>query len=349
MKILAYIYKTTTAICLLIASAFMLASCDETIHTYPKTAKLQLTVLLSADLSDPEHYYTVECDATNGPIVTRNGTRTVFDTRFAEDVNLRFIVELYRLDAGKPVFVERQIHFAEVGDPTPQATAVFTDVESCEYRVLCWTDYVQADVRESWYYTTDDLRNIRYSSEEVIDNNDKDVYSAVKDIDLYPYAYATGQHNVDVPVELLRPLGRYIVIAEDLNDFLLEGGNINNITTEVTYQQSVSNGYNVESQQPNDYVWTRTYTTKARVSDEGEMLMAYDYTFVNGGQSNVKINMIFRDENGAKISEWHDILIPMIRNHETLVIGRFLTSSYGTGGIGIDDNFEGPGYWIPVE
>lgn len=348
MKLLAYIYKKATAICLLIASAYMLASCDQTIHTYPDTAKLQLTVLLSADLADPDHYYTVECDATHGPVVTRNGTRTIFDTRFVEEVNLRFIVELYRLDDGNPVFIERQIHFADVGDPTPQATAVFTDVESCEYRILCWTDYVQADVREAWYYTTDDLRNIRYSSVEVIDNNDKDVYSAMQEVDLYPYAYSSGFYNVDVPVYLARPLGRYVVIAEDLEDFVLEGGDINDITTRVTYRNYVSNGYNVETQKPNDFVFTRTYTSKATISDEGEMLMAYDYTFVNGKQSNVLIDMLFMNANGEKISEWRDITVPMIRNHETLVIGRFLTSSYGTGGIGIDDNFEGPGYWIDV-
>ena len=43
---------------------------------------------------------------------------------------------------------------------------------------------------------------------------------------------------------------------------------------------------------------------------------------------------------GDKISEWTGIVVPLKRNMETVIDGRLLTTSFGTGGIGIDPGFE---------
>ena len=43
---------------------------------------------------------------------------------------------------------------------------------------------------------------------------------------------------------------------------------------------------------------------------------------------------------GEKISQWMGITVPLKRNMETIIEGRMLTTSFGTGGVGINPGFE---------
>lgn len=334
----------------------VVSSCDKTIHEYPGISSVKLTVRCSVDLTHPEHFVTVECDAENGTsYVVRTQSINPFGTRFTEPVCLRYIVDLYRVTASHSTFVERQICFADVEDPNPQAVVTF-DAQAAEYKVLVWCDYVQDDVRESWYYQTDDLRKILYSDIEVVDNNDKDVFSNILPVDLTEFYYQEGLFEVVKDVNLERPKGRYKCITTDIEDYLKSDGGDDEsvtITSVITYTQYVSAGYNVEEQKPNYFEPTRTYITQVDTSSavDGDLELCYDYVFVNGKQTNVKINFYFYkgdiDINeqtgeviGEEISHWSGIVVPLKRNMETLIEGRMLTTSFGTGGIGIDPGFE---------
>ena len=122
------------------------------------------------------------------------------------------------------------------------------------------------------------------------------------------------------------------------------------ITAVVTYVQYVSAGYNVEEQKPNYFEPTRTFISKARVVEDGKLELCYDYVFVNGKQTNVKINFTFfrgdvtisdsGEMIGDKISNWSGVVVPLKRNMETVIEGRMLTASFGTGGVGINPDFE---------
>ena len=329
---------------------FALASCDKTIHEYPGENNIKLTVRCSVDLSHPEYFTNVECDPETGTsyVVRAQGINPT-STRFTEPVCLRYVIDLYRVTASQSKFVERKILFADVSDPNPPAITTF-NVDAQKYKVLIWCDYVQDDVREAWYYNTDDLRNIRYSDEEVLDNNDKDVFSNMIDVDLTSYFYETGDIEEVYDVDLQRPKGRFKCITTDMDDYRKNGDDPENITVVCTYIQYVSAGYNVEEQKPNYFDPTRTFITKARIDDDGKLELCYDYVFVNGKQTNVKINFHFFkgdvviDSNGGitgeLISQWAGIVVPLKRNMETIIEGRMLTTSFGTGGFGIDPSFE---------
>jgi hypothetical protein len=241
--------------------------------------------------------------------------------------------------------------FADVDDPNPQAVATFA-VDAQKYKVLVWCDYVQDDVREAWYYVTDDLRKILYSDVEVVDNNDKDVFTNMMEVDFSEYYYLEGEFDLVYDIDLQRPKGRFKCITTDMEDYVKNGDNASaeDITAVVTYTQYVSAGYNVEEQKPNYFEPTRTFITKARIDEQGELELCYDYVFVNGKQTNVKINFNFFngdvvvDDNGVitgeQISQWSGIVVPLKRNMETVIEGRMLTTSFGTGGFGIDPSFE---------
>ena len=339
-------------IVLMLISLLALASCDMTIHEYPSESNIALTVRCSVDLTHPEHFVTVECDAENGTsYVVRAQNIEALGTRFTEPVCLRYVIDLYRETSSSIKFVERKILFADVNAPNPQATTTF-DVDASKYKVLIWCDYVQDDIREAWYYITDDLTKIRYSEEEVLDNNDKDVFSNMLNVDLTEFYYADGDHELVYDVNLERPKGRFKCVTTDMEDYLKTAdASVDDITAVVTYVQYVSAGYNVEEQKPNYFEATRTFTSKARIDEEGKLELCYDYIFVNGKQTNVKINfgfyrgdVVFSESGeviGDNISTWSGIVVPLKRNMETIVEGRMLTASFGTGGVGINPGFEG--------
>ena len=336
-----------SVLCLLLAAS----SCDKTIHEYPTDCSILLNLSCEIDAEDPEFFVTVECDAKNGTsYIVRTQGAAPKNTRFDEPVKLRYIYDLYRVVASHSELVERKVEWADPSQPTPDP--VQFQIQAAEYKVLVWCDYVRASAPdESWYYNTDDLRNIRYSDIEVKDNNDKDVFTNMLEVDFSEYRYA--DNNVEVVHDLMlhRPKGRFKCITTDMADYAKGGRDPENITAVVTYTQYVSAGYNVEEQKPNYFEFERTFFTKARIDGDGSLELCYDYIFVNGKQTNVKINFAFFDGEvtvsesgeliGEKISNWTGIVVPLKRNMETIVTGRMLTASFGTGGFGIDPGFEG--------
>ena len=340
-------------IALIVLLWFALASCDKTIHEYPGEQNITLTVNCTVDLNDPEYFTTVECYPDTGTsYVVRAQGISPQGTRFTEAVCLRFVVDLYRVTASTSRFVERKVYYSPADVAVPEATATF-QVDAQKYKVLVWCDYVQDDVREAWYYNTDDLTKITYSDVEVVDNNDKDVFTNMLDVDLTEYYYLDGNYDLVYDLGLERPKGKLRCISTDMKDYLTDGKRAEDITTVVTYTQYVSAGYNVLEQKPNYFEPTRTFITKARVVQyEGKEVieLCYDYVFVNGKQTNVKINFGFFSGDvtiasngeiiGEKISNWSGIVVPLKRNMETIIEGRMLTTSYGTGGFGIDPSFE---------
>jgi hypothetical protein len=140
-------------------------------------------------------------------------------------------------------------------------------------------------------------------------------------------------------------------VATDVDDYLAASSAVlDDITAVVSYVQYVSAGYNVEEQRPNYFVPTHTFVSRARVDREGKFELFYDYVFVNGAETNVMLNFAFYNGDvefaesgevvGQKISSWSGIEVPLKRNCETVIEGRLLTTSFGTGGVGIDPGFE---------
>ncbi|MBO5732422.1 MAG: hypothetical protein J6R38_02225 [Alistipes sp.] len=330
-------------IVMMLLSLLVLASCDKTIHEYPGHREMQLTVNCSVDLSDPEHFVTVKCEADTGAsYVVRSFSEELSSTRFDEPVCLRYIIDLYRITASHSSFVERKVCFSPVSAPNPQASATF-DVDAAHYKVLVWCDYVQDDVLESWYYNTDNLREIRYSEIIAEDNDDKDAFTNVLDVDLSEYYYADGIFDLYYDLMLERPMGRMRCITTDMDDYVNAGNSIEDIIVKISYTQYVSAGYNVEEQKPNYFEPTRTYITTPEVDDDGNLELCHDYIFVNGKQTNVKVDFYFYNgeiTEEKEISHWTGIVVPLKKNMETTVEGRMLTTSFGTGGFGIDSEFE---------
>lgn len=347
----------------LLAIMLIAGSCDKVnLHVnYVTGPTLTLNVSCELNDSDPEFFVEVECDAENGTsYIVRALNAQPQNTRFNEDVMYRYIIDIYRANDADSKFVERRIFYADPEDKViPPAQF---NVEPATYKVLVWCDFVRASApEESWYFNTDDIRQIVYTDVEVKDNNDRDCYTNAADVDLTAYSSVlTGVFDVEQHLVLERPCGRYRCVTTDVGEYTT-GGDYEEVTCVLTYQMYVARGYNVEEQRPNDFDEVRTYISTVSTKDvdhEGNLELCYDYVFVNGKQTNVKVYMelyrgrvVMRDdklvrEDGTPvdaldmISTWSDIAIPLKRNMETLVVGRMLTSSFDKGGIGIAPDFE---------
>lgn len=340
----------------------IITSCDRTIHEYPTDPTIVLNLSFEIDNAAPEEFVVVKPGNDSGTsYIVRTQGAGIKNTRFDEPVKLRYIVDLYRVISSRSEFVRRDIRLADPTQPIPEN--VVYSLEAAEYKVLVWCDYVRASAPdESWYYNTDDLRNIRYSDIEVKDNNDKDVFSTMLNLNFREYSYSTQDFKIDKHLVLERPKGRYRCVTTDCDRETLIKMGINNITTITSYVLWVADGYNVEEQMPNHFDETRGFYSVASVDDikpDGTLEMCYDYVFVNGKQTNVRLNFDFYkgiltkgadgkyyNEDGSltteddKITTWTGIIVPLKRNMETVIEANFLKRSVGSGGIGIDPGFE---------
>lgn len=340
---------------------FVLVSCDKTIHEYPTDPTITLNLTCEIDNAAPEYFTNVENEGKGTSYIVRTQSTAPRSTRFEEPVVLRYVFDLYRVVASHSEFVERKVVYTPVNNPVPEA--IQFELEAAEYKVLVWCDYVKESAKEEdWYYKTGDLRNIRYTDIEVKDNNDKDVFTDMLHLNLREYSYSVTDHELSEHLILERPNGRYKCITTDVGSYIGKDKMVKEITTVVTYVLYVADGYNVEEQKPNHFEVTRSFLSTVNIDDavSGQLEMCYDYVLVNGKQSNVKINFEFykgiltMGNNGLlyradgtpaseddRISNWSGIVVPLKRNHETVVIGDFLTQSFGSGGIGIEPGFEG--------
>lgn len=77
-------------------------------------------------------------------------------------------------------------------------------------------------------------------------------------------------------------------------------------------------------------------------SDHKTVSLALDYIFTSWNEENVVVADFHIYDHNKEISHIKDVHIPLLRNHETLLEGYFLTKSFGKDeGIQIDEDFDG--------
>ena len=320
-----------------------------------------LNVTCDINTSGPDYFVAVECDANQGTsYIVRTQSLGAEREEYDDRYSLRCIIDLYRVVDSHSEFVERRVQYVNMSDYSIPA-AQFT-VNAEEYKVLIWCDYVKSSaLDESLCYNTDDLKNILYNDIEVQDNNMKDAFTAMTNVNLRDYkSILTGVYDIHEHLTLERPNGFMKCVTTDIKEFA--GSNdVDEITCVMSYVQYVAAGYSVEEQKPNYFEIERTFTSTVSTKDfsaNGELVVCYDYVFVNGKQTNVKINMAFYngrlsliDDQLVKddgtivpfeecITSWSGISVPLKKNMETIVSGRLLTTSFDPGGIGINPGFE---------
>jgi hypothetical protein len=356
---------------LFLLSAFILAlgmtSCCETIHEYPDEGRAAVSLTMNVRNLAPEIYTVVDytIDNTNPGIFGIDEWRSLESRTFdapqferyylgenkiaSNEWNLRLVWEIYygsneEVRIGRGDLVERKVQLIDAAIELPSYT---TEIElpAGTYTLLAWADYVPIGPEEDHFYDTQNMSAIKSDlvlRENCQDNDLRDCFARTYEFRIENVKYLGEPRHYETT--LTRPQGRYVVLATDYKDYL----DLSNIPVEQNnvdcfYPTFLNVGYSIPEARPNLSASQIGYkfTPMRYVFDEKEMVsLGDDYSFVNGKESHLILNLTVMNPQGNEISKNENIDIPIYPDKLTIVLGRFLANSGNSGGLGIDDKFE---------
>ena len=356
---------------LFLLSAFILAlgmtSCCETIHEYPDEGRAAVSLTMNVRNLAPEIYTVVDytIDNTNPGIFGIDEWRSLESRTFdapqferyylgenkiaSNEWNLRLVWEIYygsneEVRIGRGDLIERKVQLIDAAIELPSYT---TEIElpAGTYTLLAWADYVPIGTEEDHFYDTQNMSAIKSDlvlREHCQDNDLRDCFARTYEFRIENVKYLGEPRHYETT--LTRPQGRYVVLATDYKDYL----DLSNIPVEQNnvdcfYPTFLNVGYSIPEARPNLSASQIGYkfTPMRYVFDEKEMVsLGDDYSFVNGKESHLILNLTVMNPQGNEISKNENIDIPIYPDKLTIVLGRFLANSGNSGGLGIDDKFE---------
>lgn len=265
--------------------------------------------------------------------------------------DIRYIIEIYRVSDSYAETVgsleRRIVKTEETIDDGLYRIDDNIELHAGVYSVMVWVDFVKKGTDTDYYYSTDNLHEIRinriegeYPGYDVT----KDAFAAQKDMDLVPYANDRFvNYTMEIPVE--RPFAVYQVVTTDIDKYKANNGavsysSIRPAVTEAAYGLYFPMGYNVYYGVPDAFESGVGYKFDVvETVEQQEAIIASDYVFVDDKDTFYYLNFSVMTPDGKLINTSKDIKINLERNRLTIVRGEFLTRDIDDGEIGIDPGF----------
>lgn len=316
------------------AAALTIASC---VHEYPDDGK---------GIDPTRISLTVEL--TTNPKINAS---SVFSKSANTAPYVWFVVEIYEEDfGGKPVL--RHEASAPKNEDGSASIVFNTSLNAGKYRLAAFATCVEDEQGNGSHYDMTDLGGIVFANEEYTGSTDlKECYDLRMDIDL-PNDEWFGEKTLSGTLE--PPVGRVEIIAEDAKEFLTKQAELLSKSGIETEEEQMWEGYkarwdyalyfptkyNAFTGVPTDAQTGIMFLSEMTPLSDNEVLMGYDYVFVNGDRTRVNITLSLVDKETGEILNSYSGLTAEINKGETSVIrGDFLTTS-NKSGIGIDTGFE---------
>lgn len=325
-------------------------------------ALLLLALVSGMGLSSCVHQFPEEDTIGNVYITVLQDTEWLPDsvvtlTRAGEtDVNIRYDFRLYRKGNTNDIIKEFSI---VKDDLTRQDFKTQLELMPGDYDLYCWSDYVDAKTGKALYYDDSDFADITYIKPYEGDTDLRDAFRGMTTFTVEGSGYAQIK-PVEATITLTRPLARYKFIATDLAEFIeneITRGKMTNepasgpydaqrwaklsdYTVRVVYPLYMPAVFNNFRNNPVDS-WTGvSFNCQMQQLNADEAQLCMDYTYVNGNESSVQVQLEVYDAQGGLIARTNTITVPTKRDRTTLVYGKFLTT-IRSDGVGINPDFEG--------
>lgn len=209
------------------------------------------------------------------------------------------------------------------------------------YNLLVWSDYAVADDAHSPFHDASSLSPVIALINSREPSEFKDCFYNSVALDLRSHA---GQWNSTLPVSvaLRRPVGRFELIATDARAFLRyiseDSSKGKEFKARISYSGLYATSFNVLNGFAGELT-NHSFELPVRCSeDDAEALIAFDYVLVAPEGENVPLRIDIINEKGTMLA-CTAVRVPMQRNLNTRVRGRFLTNTT-EGGIVIDPSFD---------
>lgn len=346
-----------------VISSLLMSACCDTIHEHPEAGCAHISLTMNIKKSGPELYTVIEYDGSNKTIFSANEydifsradmrsilaehlARTSVDT---EKWDLRLTWELHDgtrddIRNGDSRLIERKSQIIDYMPDMPGHTIEF-DAPAGLYTLLAWADFVPKGTIDDYYYDTSDFNALMSDFElrkECSNNDQRDCFAQAFDFKIENVSFAGDRRHYETL--LIRPQGRYVILASDYDTYhRLTDIPVENNRVEVYYPKFINVGYTILEQRPNEGKEGLSYSMRPRTYDFEDRRMICvgdDYSFVNGEISYVHVTLGVFTPMDSKLSENKNIEIPLYADKLTVVVGKFLATSGGSGGINIDDGFE---------
>lgn len=286
-------------------------------------------------------------------IVTKSSLSDVLQSDSTDYYDRRFIVNILSNEYSDAL-VESHTLIREVNDTS--TLVINTKLHTRKYRLVVWMDYVRKGTDADLYYSTSNGKALNAVHQPSAagykaGSDFKDAQTFVSDIDLTPFA---GQWFADITIHapLQRPVAKITLLANDLEAFADQVGYkgslkdlADDLVLEFSYDGYYPTGFNAHTGRLNDsqvgYGFGSGASYPYTLEDKDYTRVGFDYVFVNGESSSVTISVRIRSKaTGKFINEVNNVVVPITRGKETVLIYKFLTKEY-VPGIGIDPGFDG--------
>lgn len=255
-------------------------------------------------------------------------------SRAGESVQLRAVVELFHKGTDNRVL--RHSKFVE---PTATSGVYSTEIvmPQGEFDVRIWGDYAESEMAD-YHYNTTNLKDVKILPKESYWAN-----TDTRDGFGYATTINVGKEEKTESYTLHRPLAKYKIVANDLEKYNEMRGRrgyptVEDLKITVAYVPFLPAGYSVVDKSLTASYEGYKYTAGVTESNEQKATVAKDFVLVNGAESSVVVNIIFKDAQGNTISGVNGVKINYKSGHLTTISGDFLTA--GKGGVDIDTSWE---------
>lgn len=237
------------------------------------------------------------------------------------------------------------------------------DLPVGEYDVYVWSDFIYQNSEQSLFYDAQDLSDIKVKSTYKGNTENKDAFQGRFRINVPSTIDQEVPH--DYEVLLTRPLTAYAFLSTDLSEFIeqevrrtgapaLDPSKIDpsdiaswapaidfdHYTARFYYTGYLPVEYSIFRDRPIDSATGVIYEGKMDIVNSDEVLIGFDYFFINGRESSINVAIEIFDPKGEMVAAVPTVTVPVERGRATIVRGEFLTSK-AHGGVGINPDFFG--------
>lgn len=351
------------------AASLLLCSC---VHQFPETKPADVVLTLKFDTELPYYKTLMFPDETKSPVAQSSDYSHLLGQDFVDHAkyDIRYTIEAYqRLGNGDfSREASRRWVFTEDDAIKVDDYTVTLSVDEGEYEFRVWADYVEQGSKDDLFYKTTNWRDgikINHSTGHHGNSDWRDAYAGKQAIKVIRYGSIAEPTHGEILMK--RPLGKYIFVTNDLDDFITKvlrtkaeeaemNGvtkvpefNIDDYTLTIAYTGFMPSSYSMVTDRANDSEVNVRFTSKLKQVDSQIAIMGFDYVLANPStttQTNVIMGIELRDKDGTVLATHTQVRVPLNRSQFTVIEGRFLMQE-SSGGISLNPDFDGE-FIVPV-
>lgn len=221
------------------------------------------------------------------------------------------------------------------------------ELDGGNYEVAVWSHLLE-NTGKAPYYEPGDFRSIYIIDDNYCGSTDyRDGFRGRQTFSLPAEPVAGTEYRCEV--EMRRPMGKFEFVTTDLSEFLDRETERRSLPTRanaedyrvvVSYPYYYPNAYNIIA---DDIASGSGYgfETRMTVTGQSEASIGFDYVFIKNIQDGaVQASVSVFDLGGVCVANSRVIMIPIRRDHHTLLRGAFLSMD-AEGGVGVIPDYDG--------